>query len=68
MTLRPCFAFLEDLLQGTRVTVIGQREDGSVEASSIILLPEDGQGFFGGGPGGDRLFIGDRPAIIQGTP
>lgn len=39
---------LADLLEGLRVTVIGQRQDGAVEASSILLLPE-GEGFFGGG-------------------
>ena len=31
---------LEDLLQGVRVTVIGQSEGGTVEARSILLLPE----------------------------
>ena len=39
---------LEDLLQGMRVTVVGQRGEGTVEASAILLLPDDGQGFFGG--------------------
>ena len=52
---------LEDLLQGVRVTIIGQPGEGTIKASSIMLLPEDGQGFFGGRPAGDRLFVGDRP-------
>ena len=40
---------LADLLEGLRVTVIGQRQEGAVEASAILLLPEGGEGFFSGG-------------------
>ena len=48
---------LADLIEGLRVTVIGQRRDGAVEASAILLLPEEGEGFFGGGfQGGNRFF------------
>jgi hypothetical protein len=48
---------LSDLLEGLRVTVIGQRQDGAVEASAILLLPEGGEGFFGGGfQDGNRFF------------
>ncbi len=48
---------LADLLEGLRVTVIGQRQDGAVEASAILLLPQEGEGFFGGGfQGGSRFF------------
>ena len=59
---------LEDLLQGVRVTVIGHREEGTVEASSILLLPDDGQGFFGGGSSGDRFFSGGRFDHEQPAP
>ena len=59
---------VEDLLQGVRVTVIGQREGGTVEASSILVLPDDGQGFFGGGFPGDRSFGGDRSAPERPAP
>jgi hypothetical protein len=39
---------LADLLVGMNVTVIGQPgEDGTVQATSIVLVPEDGTGFFG---------------------
>ncbi|MCZ6891091.1 MAG: hypothetical protein O7F09_01070 [Chloroflexi bacterium] len=39
---------LEDLEPGVQVTVVGQRgEDGTVQAVTIIILPEDG-GLFGG--------------------
>ena len=48
---------LADLFEGLRVTVIGQRQNGAVEASAILLLPEEGEGFFGGGfTGGNRFF------------
>ncbi len=48
---------LADLLEGLRATVIGHRKDGAVEASAILLLPEEGEGFFGGGfQGGNRFF------------
>ena len=44
---------LSDLEVGTRVTVTGQRsEDGTVEAVSILIVPEGGQGFPAGGFGG----------------
>ena len=39
-----------DLIQGLRVTVVGQRgEDGTVTARSIFITPEGTDGFFGGG-------------------
>ena len=41
---------LADLQTGTQVTVTGERgEDGTFEASSILLTPEGTEGFFGGG-------------------
>ena len=41
---------LADLQTGARVTVTGERgEDGTVEASSILLIPEGTEGPFGGG-------------------
>ena len=41
---------LADLLEGMRVTVVGQRgDDGSVQASSIFIAPEGADAFFGGG-------------------
>ena len=46
-----------DLLQGTRVTVVGQRsEDGSVQARSVIIIPQGADALFSGGffPGPDR--------------
>ena len=44
---------VSDLDVGTRVTVTGQRsEDGTVEAVSILIVPEGGQGFPAGGFGG----------------
>ena len=44
---------LSDLLTGARITVTGERgEDGTVVATSILLVPEGGGGFFGGGLGG----------------
>ena len=59
---------LEDLLQGVRVTVIGHRGEGTVEASSILLLPEGAEGFFRGGFSGDRSFDGDRFDHEQPAP
>lgn len=58
------FAQLElaDLLEGMQVTVVGVRgDDGTVEAQSILLVPE-GDGFFGGGDfsRGDFFSGGDR--------
>ena len=71
---------LEDLLEGMRVTVYGHRgEDGAVQATSILLVPEgaDGLGgefFFGAGQhhdetgdGGTRFF-GDRGQHGQQSP
>ena len=41
---------LADLTEGAQITVVGQRaEDGTVEATSIMLTPEGADGFFGGG-------------------
>ena len=41
---------LSDLLTGARITVTGERgEDGTVVATSILLVPEGGDGFIGGG-------------------
>lgn len=49
---------LEDLEPGVQVTVIGQRgEDGTVQAVTIIILPEGG-GLFGGGQFGGGQFGG----------
>ena len=43
---------LADLLTGTRVTVTGQRgEDGTVQATLVLITPEGAEGFFGGGLG-----------------
>lgn len=50
-------ATLADLTEGMRVTVIGQEgEDGTVQALSIIVVPEGQEGLFGGGftPRGGR--------------
>ena len=58
---------LADLLEGLRVTVIGQRQDGAVEASTILLLPE-GAGFFGGGFQGGNRFFGLDPNAPQQAP
>ena len=46
-----------DLETGVRVTVTGQRgDDGSVQAATIIVVPEGAEGFLGGGlPGGRGL-------------
>jgi hypothetical protein len=51
----------DDLQEGTNVTVVGQRnEDGTTEASSIVIVPE-GTGFpFGGG--------GFRGGLMPGIP
>ncbi len=44
---------LADLLIGMRVTVVGERgDDGTVNASSIVVIPEGEGGLFGGGFGG----------------
>ena len=44
---------LEDLLEGMRLTVVGERaEDGTVEARTVIVVPEGSEGFGGGGFGG----------------
>jgi hypothetical protein len=53
---------LADLHTGLTVTVIGQPgEDGTVEAQSVVIIPEGGAGFFGGGrPGGDRFQRGQQ--------
>ena len=41
-----------ELTEGTRVTVAGARgEDGTVQADSIFVLPEDASAFGGGRPG-----------------
>ena len=50
-------ATLAELTEGMRVTVVGQPgEDGTVQALSIIVVPEGQEGLFGGGftPRGDR--------------
>ena len=46
-----------DLQPGVLVTVVGQREeDGSIQAASLFIAPEDEEGFFGGRlPGGGGL-------------
>ena len=63
---------LEDLLQGLRVTVVGHQAEGAVEASSIMLVPEGSEGFFGGGfsgrGSGDGFFGGDRFGHEQTAP
>lgn len=52
---------LTDLENGTQVTVRGQRgEDGTVEATSIIITPEGLGGLFGG-----PLFEGQRRPNLQ---
>ena len=54
---------LADLLTGMRVTVTGQRgEDGTLEARSILIVPEGADGFFGGG------FFGGRQQRDQQSP
>ena len=68
-------ATLADLAEGMRITLIGEPgEDGTVQAVSIMVVPDDQDGFFGGGlrprdrrqrdgiSGGDGRFPGgDRP-------
>ena len=55
---------LTDLRAGLRVTVIGQRgEDGTVEARSILITPEGGDGLFEGG-----LFSGDPQRRDRRSP
>ena len=58
---------LADLLEALRVTAIGQRPDGAVEASAILLLPEGG-GFFGGGVRGGNRFFGLEPNDSRRAP
>ena len=44
---------LEDLTQGMRLTVVGGRaDDGTVEARTVIVIPEGSEGIGGGGFGG----------------
>jgi hypothetical protein len=46
---------LDDLEVGMRLTIGGQRsDDGAVEATTILVLPEGDGGLFGGGAGGFR--------------
>ena len=55
---------LEDLQAGLRVTVVGAPgEDGTVQASSILITPEGNDGSFGGG-----LISGDRFQRDQQLP
>lgn len=55
---------LADLLIGMRVTVIGQPgEDGTVQATSIVLVPEGSTGFLGG-----DSFFRDRLGGDQDSP
>jgi hypothetical protein len=55
---------LADLLVGMRVTVIGQPgEDGTVQATSIVLVPEGSTDFLGGGS-----FFRDRLGGDQDSP
>ena len=57
---------LADLQSGLRVTVSGQtREDGIVEANTIILIPEGAEGFPGSGFPGRRGLPGGEP---EGSP
>jgi hypothetical protein len=54
---------LADLEPGLQVTVTGQRaEDGSVQATSILITPEGAVSFPGGGffPGGTRQWSGQQ--------
>ena len=58
-------ANLADLAEGMRITLIAQpREDGTVQAVSIIVVPDDQEGFFGGGftPNGRRQGDGVLPS------
>ena len=44
---------VQDLVEGMRLTVVGERaEDGTVEATTIIVVPEGSEGFGGAGFGG----------------
>ena len=44
---------LSDLLTGARITVTGERgREGTVVATSVLVIPEGGDGGFGGGFGG----------------
>ena len=55
---------LADLLVGMRVTVIGQPgADGTVQATSIVLIPEGSTGFLGG-----DSFFRDRLGGSQDLP
>ena len=55
---------LEDLVEGMRLTVIGERgEDGTVEARTILVIPEGEDGLFGGG-----FFSGNRQRQDQQSP
>ena len=47
---------LEELQEGMRVTVVGERtQEGTVEATTILMIPEGEESFFGGGgPFGGR--------------
>ena len=57
---------LADLQSGLRVTMSGQtREDGIVEANTIILIPEGAEGFPGSGFPGRRGLPGGEP---EGSP
>ena len=47
---------------------VSQRQDGAVEASAILLLPEEGQGIFGGGFQGGHRFFGPDPNEPQQAP
>ncbi|MCI0437880.1 MAG: hypothetical protein L0177_01970 [Chloroflexi bacterium] len=52
---------LADLLEGMQVTVVGERgEDGSVQAASIVVLPEGAGGFGGFQPAGPRFGPGGQ--------
>ena len=55
---------LEDLLEGMRVTVVGERtEEGTVEATTFLVLPEGEESFFGG-----EGSLGGRRQRNQGSP
>ena len=52
---------LDDLEAGVQITVIGPLgEDGSVQAVSLFIAPEDGEGFFGDGTRDGRGLPGGR--------
>ena len=62
---------LEDLLEGMRLTVVGERgEDGTVEARTVIVIPEGSEGFGGGGIGGRGRggFGGQGGSQFGGSP